>query len=149
LPAEANPPYKYEPVPSARGGQELAGMRALVTGSTSGIGKAIAAEFANGGASVIVHGRRSMGATEQIAADLHEQHQVEAHALLADLRVPTECERLARAAWAHWGGLDILVNNAGADQLTTEAAAWPFERKWAELVAVDVTATMLLSRIIG
>jgi 2-amino-4-hydroxy-6-hydroxymethyldihydropteridine diphosphokinase len=149
LPAEGNPPHKYEPARSARAGRELAGMRALVTGSTSGIGKAIAVEFAGAGASVIVHGRRSMGAAEQVAADLREQHRVEAHALLADLRVPSECERLANAAWTHWGGLDILVNNAGADQLTTEAAAWQFERKWAELVAVDVTATMLLSRTIG
>jgi len=149
LPAEANPPRKYEPAPAPRGARELAGLRALVTGSTSGIGKAIALEFAKAGASVIVHGRRSMVATEQVAADLREHHQVEAHALLADLRVPSECERLANAAWDHWGGLDILVNNAGADQLTTPAAEWPFERKWAELVAVDVTATMLLSRTIG
>jgi 3-oxoacyl-[acyl-carrier protein] reductase len=149
LPPEANSPRKYEPAPFAHGGRELVGKRALVTGSTSGIGKAIAVEFAKAGASVIVHGRRSMGATEQVAADLREHYQVETHALLADLRVPSECGRLASAAWDHWGGLDILICNAGADLLTTEAATWKFERKWAELVAVDVTATMLLSRAIG
>jgi 3-oxoacyl-[acyl-carrier protein] reductase len=149
LPPEANPPRKYEPAPTVRGPHELVGKRALITGSTSGIGKAIAVEFAKAGASVIVHGRQSMGATEQIASDLREHYQVETHALLADLRVPSECERLADTAWDHWGGLDILVNNAGADQLTTAAAEWPFERKWAELVGVDVTATMLLSRTIG
>jgi NAD(P)-dependent dehydrogenase (short-subunit alcohol dehydrogenase family) len=41
------------------------------------------------------------------------------------------------------------VNNAGADTLTGEAAQWPFDRKLAELIAVDVTATMLLSREVG
>src|SRR5262249_33520693 len=45
-------------------GRELAGLRALVTGSTSGIGRAIALELASGGADVIVHGRRSRVAAE-------------------------------------------------------------------------------------
>ncbi len=43
----------------------------------------------------------------------------------------------------------VCVNNAGADTLTGEAARWPFERKLEELLAVDVTATMLLSRALG
>jgi NAD(P)-dependent dehydrogenase (short-subunit alcohol dehydrogenase family) len=51
--------------------------------------------------------------------------------------------------WRIFGGIDIWVNNAGADLLTGEAASWSYERKWAELLAVDVTATMLLSRMVG
>ena len=46
-------------------------------------------------------------------------------------------------------GLDIWINNAGADTLTGEAARWPFERKLAELWAVDVQATMRLARAVG
>jgi 3-oxoacyl-[acyl-carrier protein] reductase len=56
---------------------------------------------------------------------------------------------LVEEAWACWGGLDVWINNAGADTLTTEAASWSFERKLHELLAVDVTATMILSREIG
>src|SRR5205085_206468 len=70
-------------------------------------------------------------------------------ALLADLREPQECRRLVTQAWDLWGGLDVVVNNAGADTLTGEAGRWPFERKLAELLAVDVTATMLLGRAFG
>jgi len=69
--------------------------------------------------------------------------------LLADLRDRAECQRLADNAWEVWKGLDVCVNNAGTDTLTGEAASWPFERKLQELLAVDVTATMLLSRAVG
>lgn len=102
----------------------LSGLRALVTGSTSGIGKAIADAFSAHGASVITHGRR-----------------------VADLRDPAAVDRLASETWGD--GLDILVNNAGADTLTGDAAKWPFERKLDELLAVDLKATMQLSRAIG
>src|SRR5262245_18248745 len=142
LPADVEPsPTKHERIETTV--RELAGLRALVTGSTSGIGRAIALEFARGGASVIVHGRRSATANA-IAAQAKEQ-RVEARALLADLRDWRECARLADDAWAAWGGLDVLVNNAGADIVTGEAARWSFERKWTELGGVELTGTMLLS----
>jgi 2-amino-4-hydroxy-6-hydroxymethyldihydropteridine diphosphokinase len=129
-------------------GRELTGLRALVTGSTSGIGRAIALELAAGGADILVHGRRSRDAAEQVA-DQVRQAGVRGGGILADLRDPEECRRLVEAAWAEWHGLDIWVNNAGADTLTGEAAHWPFERKLAELLAVDVTATVLLARDVG
>jgi 3-oxoacyl-[acyl-carrier protein] reductase len=56
---------------------------------------------------------------------------------------------LVETAWNEWAGLDIWINNAGADTLTGEAARWPFEWKLSELLAVDVTATLLLSRDVG
>ncbi len=129
-------------------GRELAGRRALVTGSTSGIGRAIALELAAAGADVIVHGRRSRQAAEETAAEIHRVG-VRGEVRLADLSDIEACRRLAEEAWACWGGLDIWINNAGADTLTGEAASWPFERKLRELLAVDVTATMILSREVG
>src|SRR5262249_7495819 len=45
--------------------------------------------------------------------------------------------------------VEVWVNDAGADTLTGEAARWPFERKLRELLAVDVTATILLGREVG
>ncbi|OWK40472.1 2-amino-4-hydroxy-6-hydroxymethyldihydropteridine diphosphokinase [Fimbriiglobus ruber] len=112
----------------------LAGMRTLVTGSTSGIGAAIAAAFTLNGADVVRHGRwpRPEWGSAYVAADLRD---------------PAEVDRLATESWAD--GLDILVCNAGADTLTGEAARWPFEKKLDELLAVDLKATMRLARAIG
>jgi 2-amino-4-hydroxy-6-hydroxymethyldihydropteridine diphosphokinase len=129
-------------------GQELTGLRALVTGSTSGIGRAIALELAAGGADVIVHGRRSREAAEDVAGRVRLAG-VRGEVLLADLRDADECRRLVDAAWGLWQGLDVWVNNAGADTLTGEAARRPFEAKLQELLALDVTATILLARDAG
>lgn len=129
-------------------GRELAGRRALVTGSTSGIGRAIALELATAGADVIVHGRRSRQAAEETAARIRLAG-VRAEVLLADLSDADACRRLVEQAWSCWPDLDIWINNAGADTLTGDAANWSFERKLRELLAVDVTATMILSRQVG
>jgi 2-amino-4-hydroxy-6-hydroxymethyldihydropteridine diphosphokinase len=129
-------------------GRELVGLRALVTGSTSGIGRAIALELAAGGADVIVHGRRSRTAGEEVVAEARRRG-VRAEVLLADLSDEDSCEELAERAWRIWGGLDVLVNNAGADTLTGEAARWTFNRKLEELWAVDVRATIRLARDLG
>jgi 3-oxoacyl-[acyl-carrier protein] reductase len=109
----------------------LAGLRALVTGSTGGIGKAIAAALAAHGAAVTTHGRRP----------LPGRH------LAADLRHPGAVDRLAADAWGT--GLDILVCNAGADTLTGDAARWSFDKKLDELLTVDLLSTMRLSRAVG
>ena len=134
-------------VVGASPGRELTGRRALVTGSTSGIGRAVALELAAAGAGVIVHGRRSADAAEAVAAAVHRRGG-ESAVLLADLRDPDECRRLVDRAWG-LGPLHILVNNAGADTLTGGAARLPFARKLEELLAVDVKATLFLSRAIG
>jgi 2-amino-4-hydroxy-6-hydroxymethyldihydropteridine diphosphokinase len=131
----------------ARPGRELTGLRALVTGSTSGIGRAVALELAAGGANVLVHGRRSREA-EDTAAGVRRRGGA-AGVLLADLTDIDECDALAERAWRVWGGLDVLVNNAGADTLTGEAARWSFDRKLEALWAVDVRATVRLARRLG
>ncbi|HJZ60466.1 MAG TPA: 2-amino-4-hydroxy-6-hydroxymethyldihydropteridine diphosphokinase [Gemmataceae bacterium] len=116
--------------------QTLAGLRALVTGSTSGIGATIAGEFAEHGTNVVGHGRRPR-------LDPGEKF------VSADLRDPIQVDRLADEAWDLSGGLDILVCNAGADTLTGDAAKWSFEEKLDALLAVDLKATMRLARTIG
>src|SRR5262245_4980275 len=108
--------------------RDLARMRALVTGSTSGIGLAIALELAAAGARVIIHGRR-LSAVNEVEKRMSEQIGRRCAFMVADLRRDAECERLVRCAWPEADGLDIWINNAGADTLTGEAADWPFERK--------------------
>ncbi len=114
----------------------LRGQRALVTGSTSGIGASIAQLMEQHGAEVIRHGRSSLpNATK--------------HYLAANLGEPSQVDRLAEQAWDLLEGLDILVLNAGADTLTGDAAKWSFEDKLEALLAVDLKSTMRLSRAIG
>lgn len=86
----------------------LAGKVALVTGSTGGIGKAIAQGFAAAGAHVIVHGR-NREAGEALAAELSGRF------IAADLSDETQVVSLAEAVLSAEGGLDILVNNAGLE----------------------------------
>ncbi|HEV3255681.1 MAG TPA: 2-amino-4-hydroxy-6-hydroxymethyldihydropteridine diphosphokinase [Gemmataceae bacterium] len=146
-PASVDPRSSLLDPRSAGPGRELTGLRAVVTGSTSGIGRAIALELATAGADVIIHGRRQDAA--RAVADRVRELGGRTQTLLAELREPDACRRLVQAAWEEWDGLDIWVNNAGADTLTGEALHWPFEQKLQELLAVDVTAAVLLSRDVG
>ncbi len=125
--------------------RELAGLRVLVTGSTSGIGRAIAVELASAGAWVVVHGRRD---GSEVVAEI-ERRGGRGAFVAADLREAEACLRLAEEAWQVFGALDGVVNNAGADTLTGAAARWDFERKLEELLRVDVLATLTLSRTLG
>jgi 2-amino-4-hydroxy-6-hydroxymethyldihydropteridine diphosphokinase len=128
-------------------GRELAGLRAVVTGSTSGIGRAIAFELASAGADVIVHGRRSWETAQAIAAQLSERG-VRSRAVLGDVANPEHRTLLVDTALEE-GPVDIWINNAGADTLTGEATEWTFEQKLEQLLAVDVWATVALSRAVG
>ena len=125
--------------------RDLIGFRTLVTGSTSGIGRAIAESFADAGSGIVVHGRR----TETAEATLKQlkKYGAPTECILADLRDPLEQDRLIDEAWGD--GLDVLVCNAGADTLTGDAAKWTFEQKLDELLAVDLKATMRMARAIG
>jgi 3-oxoacyl-[acyl-carrier protein] reductase len=127
---------------------ELEGRTAVVTGSSSGIGRAIATELASAGAAVLVHARKNRQSAETVAheiADLRRPCAV----FLADLGDPDQQDKFADDAWAWRSGIDIWVNNAGADVLTGSAFRWTFEQKLDLLWRVDVTATMRLGRNVG
>jgi 3-oxoacyl-[acyl-carrier protein] reductase len=126
-------------------GRELAGKRAVVTGSSSGIGRAIALELAAGGADVVVHYRKSEADALAVAQEAWKQG-VRAFVRRCDLQDDQTRDELVSEAWSVLGGCDIWVNNAGADTLTGVAANLSFQEKLELLWAVDVRATMLLSR---
>jgi len=128
-------------------GKGLAGKWAVVTGSSSGIGQAIAMQLASAGANVIVHGFQNYEAAEQLAATLRSQ-AVESHALQSDLSLPAERTQLVERCW-QLGPVDIWINNAGADVLTGQPADWSFEKKLQRLWEVDVLGTLQLSRDVG
>ena len=127
--------------------RELAGRRAVVTGATSGIGRAIALELAAGGADVLVLGRSAERA-EKVVNECAALG-VRSKSLLADLRAEGPLTALVEAAWNAWDGVDIWINNAGADTLTGAAARWSFTDKLQALWEVDVRATILLARDVG
>ena len=81
---------------------------ALVTGSTSGIGAAIARRLSRDGYAVILHSRSSVATGQAMACELAEARYIQ-----ADLAVEADRSRLIREAVAVWGRLDVLVNNAG------------------------------------
>jgi NAD(P)-dependent dehydrogenase (short-subunit alcohol dehydrogenase family) len=124
----------------------LAGERALVTGSTSGIGRAVAERFAREGAAVVVTGRdpdrgaavvdgiRAVGGTARL--------------VLADLAREEECTRLVDEAVAALGGLSILVNNAVAAVVDERDAAVGelSTAAWEATLRVNLSAPMWLCR---
>jgi 3-oxoacyl-[acyl-carrier protein] reductase len=128
-------------------GRELSGQRALVTGATSGIGRAIAQELAAAGAEVIVHGRRP-DAADQVARAIVDRGGA-GHVLLADLHSIEACRRLVDEAWKTHGPIGIWINNAGTDILTGAHRRANFEEKLQKLLQVDVVATIILSRAVG
>jgi glucose 1-dehydrogenase len=93
----------------------LKGHTALVTGSTKGVGRAIAEAYAAAGANVVLHGR-STGPLADEVVHCCRQHGVEAHFVVGDLAGPTEevVDRLLADSRGLAGEIDILVNNAGS-----------------------------------
>jgi NAD(P)-dependent dehydrogenase (short-subunit alcohol dehydrogenase family) len=88
-------------------GHDLEARRALVTGATSGIGRAVALKLADHGAEIVVHGRDATRGTETVEAI--EAAGGRAHFIAADLSDASDTRRLADEA----GDVDVLVNNAG------------------------------------
>jgi 3-oxoacyl-[acyl-carrier protein] reductase len=119
---------------------------AVVTGSTRGIGKAIALELASAGANVVVHGR-DRAAADEVCTAIQELKR-ESHAVVTDLADAAGRRGLVDRLWQE-RSIDVWVNNAGVDVLTGESADWPFDEKLHRLWEVDVLGTVELSRAVG
>jgi len=91
--------------------QELAGRRAIVTGSARNIGREIAMELARGGAAVLINARTSQAEAEAVAQEIRAGGGVSAVSL-ADVSTPSGAAAVIGAATDAFGGVDILVNNA-------------------------------------
>jgi NAD(P)-dependent dehydrogenase (short-subunit alcohol dehydrogenase family) len=118
----------------------LDGKIAVVTGSTSGIGRGIAEHFAGLGANVVVHGLNREDGNEtvrRVKAAGRESEYVE-----GDLTSEEVCRGLIRFAVERFGGLDILVNNAG-DVGRGSVEHIPVAR-WDTIMAVNVRAPFIL-----
>lgn len=90
----------------------LEGRRAFVTGSSRGIGRAIALELASWGADVVVHALQRMDLAEGVAEEIRSLGR-RSLAVKADVRLKEDLDAVAHQIKAEWGTVDILVNNAG------------------------------------
>ena len=120
---------------------------ALITGSSSGIGLAIAHAFAESGYDCILHGGHSQEKLDLAVKELRE-FDINVIGLLADFKDPNSFERFVEQAWNWQGHIDAMVNNAGAD-LLTDNTDLSLPDKLQLLTDVDVRSTMNLSLAIG
>ena len=117
------------------------GKTALVTGSTSGIGLAIAKALAQQGANLVLNGFGDAEAPKAEVAALGVQ--VEYHG--ADMSKPGEIEDMMRFAASKFGRVDILVNNAGI-QHVAKVEDFPTER-WDAIIAINLTSAFHTTRL--
>jgi len=122
----------------------LAGKTAIITGATSGIGKATALLFAHEGASLVLTGRRL-----ELGNALQQQIRSMGAACVyvqADHTRPADCQRVVDAAMKEFSRIDILFNNAGI--VTGGNAETTTDAVWEQTMAINVTAVWRMSKLV-
>jgi 3-hydroxybutyrate dehydrogenase len=117
----------------------LKGKSAIVTGSTSGIGQAIAEAFAAEGCNVMLNGFGDAATIEKLRADTAKKCGVTVAYHGADMSKPAQIADMVAKANASFGSIDILVNNAGI-QFTAPIEQFPPER-WEAIISINLSAT--------
>jgi NAD(P)-dependent dehydrogenase (short-subunit alcohol dehydrogenase family) len=117
--------------------------RVLVTGGSSGIGRAVALAFAGEGARVVAAARRP----ERLAEVQRQAPEGLVEAVSADVSSPTGSRRMVEQAIELLGGLDILINNAGVSY--TEPFLAATEARWKETLDTNLSAPFFASQVAG
>jgi len=116
---------------------------ALITGSTSGIGLAIANNLAASGYNIIFNGLEANG--EQIAAEVAQKYEIDYLFSPCNLLFTEQIETMVSQALAKFGKIDVLVNNAGI-QFVSPVQDFPLD-KWNQIIAINLTATFVLTKL--
>lgn len=130
-------------VPGGLSAFDLTGRTALVTGSSQGIGRALAQGLAAAGATVIVHGRDAAKA-ERAAAEISESTGFAARSVVFDVTDPAAVDAGIAAIEAESGTPDILVNNAGIQRRSPIADF--ADEDWDDLLRTNLSSAFYLSR---
>ncbi len=120
--------------------------KALVTGSTSGIGLGIAEVLAGAGYDVVLSGFGEPATISALEQRLVQEYGVRVKHLAADLARAEECRTLASRAQAAFGGIDILVNNAGIQHVSA-VQDFPVDR-WDAVLAVNLSSAFHLTAVL-
>ena len=123
----------------------IKGKTALVTGSTSGIGKAIADRLAQEGCNVVLNGFGDADEIKALQAEMGKEHGVQIGYSGADLTNPDAIEEMMAYVTADFGGTDILVNNAGT-QFVSPLEEFPVA-KWDLIMALNLSAAFHTTRM--
>ena len=116
----------------------LLGKRALVTGSTRGLGREIAESLARAGCNVALSGLGDAGEIEALRGRVEAEHGVTCIYEGADLTFPAQVADLIARVSARLGAIDVLVNNAGM-QFVSPLESFPQE-KWDAIIALNLSA---------
>jgi len=123
----------------------LKGKNALVTGSRTGLGAAIAVGLAQAGANVVVHGRSTTGM--EAVCEAIRQAGGQAITAVGDVAQPEICEKLVDMTTRELGSIDILINNAG---IIRRSPAAEFSTKdWHDVIDANLNAVFRLSQLAG
>lgn len=118
----------------------------LVTGSSRGVGKAVALGFAKEGANVVVNYTSNEGAANEVVEEIQSMGQ-EAFAVKADVAKKADAENLVNSAMEKWGRIDALVNNAG---FTRPAMMIKMtEDQWDQVVDIHLKGAFLCAQAAG
>jgi 3-hydroxybutyrate dehydrogenase len=112
---------------------------AIITGSTSGIGKGIAEALASSGAHIMLNGLSDPTTIAKIQQEMIEKYSVKVEYHLADMTKPEQIADLIMSAKQKLGSVDILVNNAGV-QYVAPIEEFPLE-KWNQIIAINLSAS--------
>lgn len=118
----------------------------VVTGSSRGVGKAVALGFAKEGANVVVNYTSNEGAANEVVEEIQSMGQ-EAFAVKADVAKKADAENLVNSAIEKWGRIDALVNNAG---FTRPAMMLKMtEDQWDQVVDIHLKGAFLCAQAAG
>jgi len=123
----------------------LRGRNALITGSRTGLGAAMAVALGEAGANVVVHGSKEAG-LDEVAAAVREAGGQGAR-IVADLADPRSPERLIDFTLREFGSIDILINNAGI--IRRKPAVDYSMEDWNDVLRIDLTAVFRLAQLAG
>jgi glucose 1-dehydrogenase len=130
-------------MPSCPAEKILKGQKALVTGASSGIGRAVAIALGMAGADVVVNYHRKSEPAEEVVAEIRNEHG-QAFSWAADVSDEGQVQEMFQKMFAEFGTIDILVANAGLqqdapfDQMTIE--------QWQRVIDVNLTGQFLCAR---
>ena len=121
----------------------LSGKKAIVTGSSRGIGAAVALAYARQGADVVVNYSSSEGPAKDLVKQMHDMGR-KAVAVKSDVAQEADCQALVDAAMNDLGGLDIIVNNAG---FTRPAMLHKMTgEQWDQVLGIHLKAVWMMSK---